>query len=268
MNNISIYLNDKTFIPKCIFGIAALVLAIDPILWLTRTWRDPSYESSGFIVFCVCFGLFIWSITSDRHSYKVNIKLPLLLLTISSVTRLVGQVLAINVIGALTLVLDVYAIGHLTQVRFRKRAISPGWLSVCFAFSLPLERIIQRTIGYVLQSVSADGACLVLGTIFDNVRCNGVRILINHQDVLVDLPCSGARALILVLLFYAVCMSVCRPGLAKGILGFGFTLLSGIIINVLRIVFLATGIAYPEYFMGIDVMEAPCMTYLVWYFFL
>ena len=257
MNNISIYLNDKTFIPKCIFGIAALVLAIDPILWLTRTWRDPSYESSGFIVFCVCFGLFIWSITSDRHSYKVNIKLPLLLLTISSVTRLVGQVFAINVIGALTLVLDVYAIGHLTQIRFRKRAISPGWLSVCFAFSLPLERIIQRTIGYVLQSVSADGACLVLGTIFDNVRCNGVRILINHQDVLVDLPCSGARALILVLLFYAVCMSVCRPGLAKGILGFGFTLLSGIIINVLRIVFLATGIAYPEYFMGIDVMEAP-----------
>ena len=257
MNNLSIHINDKTTIPKLIFGAAALVLAIDPILWLVRTWRDPSYDSSGFIVFCICVGVFLWSITSDHTADKVNLRLPLILLAISSLTRLVGQVFAINVIGALTLVLDVYAIGHLTQVGFRKRAISPGWLAICFAFSLPLERIIQRTIGYGLQTISADGACLVLGSIFDNVRCNGVRILMNHQDVLVDLPCSGARALLLVLLFYAVCMSVCRPGLVKGICGFGITLLSGVIINVLRIIFLATGIAYPKLFMGIDVMAAP-----------
>ena len=257
MNSLSIHLNDKTIIPKFIFGMAALALAIEPILWLVRTWGDPSYGSSGFIVFCVCAGIFLWSITSDRVNPKVNLRLPLFLLTISSLTRLVGQVLAINVIGAITLVLDVYAIGHLAAVGFRKRPISSGWLAICFAFSLPLERIIQRTIGYGLQSVSADGACLFLGNIFDNVHCNGIRILINHQDVLVDLPCSGARALILILLFYSACMSICRPGLAKGIAGFGITLLSGILVNVLRITFLATGIAYPNYFMGIDVMQAP-----------
>jgi len=257
MNSLSIHLNDKTIIPKIVFGLAALVLAIDPVLWLVQTWRDPSYDSSGFIVFCVCAGIFLWSITSDRLSRKVNLRLPLFLLTVSSLTRLVGQVFAINVIGAITLVLDVYAIGHLAAVGFRKRPISPGWLAVCFAFSLPLERIIQRTIGYGLQSVSADGACLVLGNIFDNVRCNGIRILINHQDVLVDLPCSGARALLLLLLFYSACMSVCRPGFVKGIVGFGITLLSGVFVNVLRIIFLATGIAYPNYFMGIDVMQTP-----------
>ena len=257
MNSLSINLKDKTNLPKIIFGVAALVLAVDPVLWLVRTWGDPSYDSSGFIVFCVCAGIFLWSITSDRLSHKVNLRLPLFLLTVSSLTRLVGQVLAINVIGAITLVLDVYAIGHLAAVGLRKRPISPGWLAICFAFSLPLERIIQRTIGYGLQSVSADGACLVLENIFDNVRCNGIRILINHQDVLVDLPCSGARALILVLLFYSACMSVCRPGLAKGVIGFGITLLSGVLVNVLRITFLATGIAYPDYFMGIDVMQTP-----------
>ena len=257
MNSLSIHLNDKTIIPKIVFGMAALALAIEPILWLVRTWADPSYDSSGFIVFCVCAGIFLWSITSDRVNPKVNLRLPLFLLTISSLTRLVGQILAINVIGAITLVLDVYAIGHLAAVGFRKRPISSGWLAICFAFSLPLERIIQRTIGYGLQSVSADGACLFLGNIFDNVHCNGIRILINHQDVLVDLPCSGARALILILLFYSACMSICRPGLAKGIAGFGITLLSGILVNVLRITFLATGIAYPNYFMGIDVMQAP-----------
>ena len=257
MNSLSIYLNDKTIIPKIFFGMAALALAVDPILWLVRTWSDPSYNSSGLIVFCVCAGIFLWSITSDRVNPKVNLRLPLFLLTISSLTRLVGQVLAINVIGAITLVLDVYAIGHLAAVGLRKRPISSGWLAICFAFSLPLERIIQRTIGYGLQSVSADGACLFLGNIFENVHCNGVRILINQQDVLVDLPCSGARALILILLFYSACMSICRPGLAKGITGFGITLLSGILVNVLRITFLATGIAYPNYFMEIDVMQAP-----------
>jgi len=112
MNSLSINLNDKTIIPKFIFGAAALVLAIDPVLWLVQTWRDPSYDSSGFIVFCVCAGIFLWSITSDRLSHKVNLGLPLFLLTVSSLTRLVGQVFAINVIGAITLVLDVYAIGH------------------------------------------------------------------------------------------------------------------------------------------------------------
>ncbi|SVE30726.1 uncharacterized protein METZ01_LOCUS483580, partial [marine metagenome] len=219
MNSPSINFKDKIVIPKFIFGGAALILAIDPILWLVQTWRDPSYDSSGFIVFCICAGLFLWSVTSERTAHTVNLRLPLFLLAVSALTRLVGQVLAINVIGAMTLVLDVYAIGHLAAVGFRKRPISPGWLATCFAFSLPLERIIQRTMGYGLQSVSADGACLVLGSIFDNVRCNGVRILIDHQDVLVDLPCSGARALILVLLFYAACMTVCRPGITKGILG-------------------------------------------------
>ena len=258
MNDIQIYFRDKFFLSKLIFGAAAVVLAIDPVLWLVQTWRDPSYDSSGFIVFCVCAGLFLWSVTSERTAHHtVNLRLPLFLLAVSALTRLVGQVLAINVVGAITLVLDVYAIGHLAAVGFRKRPISPGWLATCFAFSLPLERIIQRIMGYGLQSVSADGACTILDSIFDNVRCNGVRILINHQDVLVDLPCSGARALLLVLLFYAVCMTVCRPGIRKGILGLGLTFLSGILVNVLRIIVLATGIAYPGFFGGIDVMAAP-----------
>ena len=199
----SIVFKDKFFVSKVIFGVAAVILAVDPVLWLVRTWSDPSYNSSGLIVFCVCVGLFLWSVTSERKAHTVNLRLPFLLLSVSALTRMIGQVLAVNVIGAMTLVLDVYALGHLAAVRFRERPLSPGWLAICFAFSLPLERIIQRTIGYALQSVSADGACLLLGSIFDNVRCNGVRILIDNQDVLVDLPCSGARALLLLLLFYA-----------------------------------------------------------------
>ena len=253
----SIPFKGKFFVSKVIFGIAAVILAVDPVLWLVQTWSDPSYNSSGLIVFCVCVGLFLWSVTSDRTANTVNLRLPFFLLSVSALTRMVGQVLAVNVIGAITLVLDVYALGHLAAVGFRQRPISPGWLAICFAFTLPLERIVQRTIGYGLQSVSADGACLLLGSIFDNVRCNGVRILIDNQDVLVDLPCSGARALLLLLLFYATCMTVCRPGTAKGILGLVLTIISGVLVNVIRIVVIATGLVYPELFMNIDVMEAP-----------
>ena len=34
MHSLPVQLNDKTIIPKFIFGAAALVLAIDPVLWL------------------------------------------------------------------------------------------------------------------------------------------------------------------------------------------------------------------------------------------
>ena len=32
-------------LPKIIFGLVALVLALDPIKWLVNTWLDPSYDS-------------------------------------------------------------------------------------------------------------------------------------------------------------------------------------------------------------------------------
>ena len=59
----SIVFKDKFFVSKVIFGVAAVILAVDPVLWLVRTWSDPSYNSSGLIVFCVCVGLFLWSVT-------------------------------------------------------------------------------------------------------------------------------------------------------------------------------------------------------------
>ena len=52
-------------------------------------------------------------------------------------------------------------------------------------------------------------------------------------------------------------MTLCRPGTAKGILGLILTIISGVLVNVFRIVVMATGLVYPELFMNIDVMEAP-----------
>jgi exosortase/archaeosortase family protein len=241
-----------------LFALAAIILAYEPVIWLINTWRDPSYDSKGFIVFAVCVAMFIWSISSSKVTCQpARSKSSLLLLAGSAFIRLTGQVLAVNVIGALTLVIDVYAISRLFSLDLRARAISPLWLAVCFAFSLPLERILQRTIGYGLQHISADGACFVLGSIFENVSCYGVRILIDTQDVLVDLPCSGARSFLLLLFFFFICASVGSFRFLNAVAGLLVTIFSAFVVNVLRICSLAACLAYPSLIGGVDVMAQP-----------
>jgi exosortase/archaeosortase family protein len=258
MINARTHLQAPRFLPGLIFGTAALVLAYEPIHWLVQTWQDPAYDSKGFFIFLVCAGLFLWSVTSPRNlSHPENTRWAVILLAATALIRLTGQVFAVNIIGALALVIDVYALATLAGVQHRERPISPGWLAICFLFALPLERVMQHTIGFGLQSLSAGSACLILGGLFDNVSCHGVRILINQKDVLVDLPCSGARTLLLLQLFYAACMTVVRPSLISGLFGFCVTLFSSLWINIFRIMALAVGIAYPEMVFGMDVMAEP-----------
>lgn len=239
-----------------ILGLAAIILAFDPVFWLMNTWQDPSYDSKGFIVFGGCVGLFLWSVTSKKVAqHPIDKRFPFILLGLSAFVRLLGQIAAINVIGALTLIIDVFAIASLCGLQHRIRALSPFWLAICFGFALPLERIIQRTIGYGLQHLSANGACSLLQSTFENVQCFGVRILINAQDVMVDLPCSGARSALLLLLFFCVCAALSRLKIRHVFLGLGVTLLSAITVNILRISILAVGMAYPV--VSIDVMAQP-----------
>lgn len=238
-----------------LFGAAA-VLAFHPLFWLVQTWMDPSYDSKGFLVFLFCAGLFVWSVSSQKTTCRpVDYRKPFVLLGLSAGVRLAGQVLAVNVIGAITLLVDVFAISHMAGLQNRVRAVSPFWLAVCFGFSLPLERIVQRMGGYGLQHLSAEGACGLLGRFFDNVACNGVRILIEGQDVLVDLPCSGARSVLLLLFFYCCCAAVGRFHPLAAFFGGGVALISALLANMLRICILAIGIAFP--IGGFNVMAQP-----------
>ena len=243
-----------------LLAAAALILALDPVLWLVATWRDPAYDFNGFLVFLVTAALFAWSATSPvvGHDRPRRI-VALTLILVSATVRLAGQVLAINTVGAFCLVLDVYALGLLLRLAARARPISPAWLAVVFAFSLPLERIVQRTIGYALQHVSAGGACGLLEALYGkgNVNCEGVRILLSGADVLVDLPCSGARTLLWTLLAFAASAALCRPTLLQAAAGFAITLTSALLANILRIVVLAIGIAEPARLGGLAVMEQP-----------
>ncbi len=242
-----------------VFAAAAIVLGYEPVKWLLNTWLEPSYDSKGFYIFLAVAGLFVWSVTSAKTLPKNarQQRTAFALLGVTALVRLLGQVLAINTIGALALVLDVYALGLLFGLGSRVRKLSPGWLAIAFAFSLPLERIAQRTIGYALQSISADGACLILGGLFDQLKCYGVRIVLDGIDVLVDLPCSGARSILLLLLCFALVSSLVRPTVKQMLIGALLTLTAGLLANMVRIAVLAIGIARPLSFFGIDVMAQP-----------
>jgi exosortase/archaeosortase family protein len=258
MNNAYKHFKDTRQLATLIFATAAIVLVYEPIAWLIRTWQDPAYDSKGFYIFLICAGMFLWSVTSPLKSNSSNnTRWAFILLAATALIRLAGQVLAVNIIGALALVVDVYALATLTGVQNRVRSISPGWLAVCFLFVLPLERVLQHTVGFALQSISASSSCVILSALFDDVHCAGMRILINNKDVLVDLPCSGARALLLLQLFYAACMAVCQPHLLSGMIGLFISLATAVFVNIFRVMTLAIGIAYPEWFFGTDVMAEP-----------
>ena len=250
---------NRNIVSVVLFVAVALILAFEPVRWLVNTWREPAYDSKGFYVFAACMAVFFLSISSSRGrtvgSRRKTTALALLAFTM--LVRLAGQVLAVNTIGALALVIDVWALGLLFDLKGRQRPVSPGWLAIAFAFSLPLERIAQRTIGYGLQMISSDGACFLLGGFFDDLKCYGVRLVLARRDVLVDLPCSGARSILLLLLSFALLAALVRPTTRQAAVGGLLALFSGLLANMLRISLLAAGIGRPELFFNLDVMASP-----------
>ena len=248
----------RAAIPKLVLIAAMVLLAAEPALWLLNSWQEAAYDSHGWIAFVLCVGLFVWSATSSKTTCRrtpQNYTYGLLIAAAS--VRLISQLLAINVIGALTLVIDVFALACLAELPYRKRAVSPFWLAGLFFFCLPLERIIQRSIGYGLQHLSADGACHLLSGLFEQTVCHGVRIIIEGQDVLVDLPCSGARALLLLMGLFCLLAATHRPTWKMALTGVVITLASSLVTNMLRITLLGIGVAKPIWPGGIDVMAQP-----------
>jgi exosortase/archaeosortase family protein len=243
---------------KVAFAAGLIVLAAGPVVWLVGTWIDPAFDSHGLMYFGVVAALAAWSASSrqvDRTPRDERFAIGLL--CAAAIVRFVGQVLAIDTIGALALVIDVYALARLAGLGRRARALSPLWLAAAFAFALPLERIVQRSIGYPLQEMSAAGACGMLGALFGDVRCTGVHIGVGGADVLVDLPCSGARALIVFGFAFAVTAALTRPGLRAGLIGAAIALAAAVAGNLVRITMLASGVALGPARLGFDVMMQP-----------
>jgi exosortase/archaeosortase family protein len=172
------------------------------------------------------------------------------LLILAACIRAAGELLAIRVLGGMTLAVDVYALASLTRLHHRERAVAPVGLAALFLLSLPVERIAQRLIGFPLQLLSAKGACGVLSFGWTDVVCDGVNIDLAGTSVLVDLPCSGTQGLFIVAIVFLGLATTTRPRLLHLARGVVVALAAGLFANTLRISALASGIARGGRFRG------------------
>lgn len=247
----------KTPIGTLLFAAASFVLAIHPVVWLVKTWQDPSYDSDGYLFLLAVVGLTVWSIASGKpQPSKKHQGLPIALLLFSGAIRFFSQVLAINFLGGLALAIDVYAVMKLLKVGSRPRAISPFWLAILFLLSLPIERLLQRFAGLILQDASAFGACKTLALFFDDLHCAGTLLTLRGHEILVDLPCSGTSSLMIVIGTLTVFCAIHRPRPAIASVWFGLSLLLSVVFNSLRITMLSLGVAYSKA-LPFDVMAEP-----------
>ncbi|MCZ6619760.1 MAG: exosortase T [Gammaproteobacteria bacterium] len=224
----------------------AALLALEPTLWLVGTWHREGYDGIGVVAFALVAGLFTWSMASPVRGDTTANPRTYLLLAATAVIRLAAQVLDVNAIGALLLAVDVYALAYLARLPHRSRSLSPFWLAVLFCFSLPIEPMLQRVVGYGLQQISAFLACGMLTPFFDSLTCSGVRLQVNGADVLVDLPCSGAELVSITAFIFAVINTLNKPTAAGAAIGSAACLIFALLGNGLRITLLAAGIANAE----------------------
>lgn len=229
--------------------VASALLVIEPARWLITSWRDPSYQSYGAVYGIILLGLVGVSLKSSPPSGAPVAGRVFAVFLAAAIIRFSGQILAINILSALALALDVFAVATVLRLDRRKFALSPSWMAVFFLFALPLGPILQRVAGFPLQMISADLACQMLQPFFRDLLCEGVRLRVNDIDVLVDLPCSGASGLLLMVSLWAFLNVLYRPRLLPAILGGVGVICLSIFGNALRISLLASGLA-----VGVDTM--------------
>lgn len=238
-------------------ALASAVLAIEPVLWLIQSWRDPSYQSYGALYGLLLAGLVLLSLTSSRPQGTDRRGQVFAVFLAAACVRLGGQVLAINILSALALALDVFALAVFLRLDQRRIALSPKWLAALFLFCLPLGPILERVAGFPLQVMSAHVACAMLSPFFPDLICEGVRLRVGGVDVLVDLPCSGAVGLLQLVSLWACLNALYRPALLPA-LGGGLLIAAATVLgNGLRITLLAAGLAQ-----GTDTM-APTLHSLI-----
>lgn len=243
----------------------ALLLAYEPVLWLLGSWYLPGYPRSGPIVFALVLLLFGYSVSSPpreglrdglsrgvEKGFRRGQSVGLGLLLFSACVRAAAQVADINLLGALVLAVDVYAIALLVGTGTRQRAIAPFWLAVVFCFCLPLEPWLQRLLGTPLQWLSAQGACGLLSLGVDDLICDGMRLSVHGVEVLVDLACSGSQLLVQASLLLALLFACAAPRPLTFVVGLLLSLVLVWLLNAVRITLLALGLVYQPW--GLDVM--------------
>ena len=236
------------------FVPALFLLAVQPAIWLVRSWFDPGYDSDGEWIFLLAAGLLAASARSKRLAPTParHLRTALWLEFGTAAIRVAGELLAVRTIGALALVVDVYALGLGLGLGHRRRSLSPVGLALLFSLSLPVERLIQRGLGYPMQLLSARGACAVLEPLHPGLTCTGTLISLEGAALSVDLPCSGARGLVLLGALFFALLALRRFRVSRIPVAAVVVVTGAFLSNALRLVLLAEGLL-----LGLDVTSEP-----------
>lgn len=232
-------------------GLAALV--VDPALWLGRTWLDPAYQSDGAIAAGIVLALLVASVASGSPAPDArDRRRAWVALAVTAAVRLAGRVLAVNTIGALALVVDVWALATLLGVSRRPFALHPAPLALLFALSLPVEHLAQRILGHPLQLLAAGVSEWLLSPFFPELVREGVLLVHPALELAVDLPCSGARGLVLLSALALGLASRRVVGARGALLWIGAVGVGALAANALRIIALFVGGVH-----GVPIIEEP-----------
>ena len=232
---------DRRLLPPLLAAPGLVALVVEPAVWLIGTWTDPSYESDGALAALAVAALYVRAVRSGPAAGAASPRAALGLLVAAAAARLAGRVLAIHLVGAVALVLDVAAIGLLLGVQRRPWAVSPWAAAALFGFALPVENVVQRVLGHPLQLAAASVAERALAVGYEDVVRTGTLLGRPGIELAIDLPCSGARGLTL-LAALAVGLSCRRqPGVARLGLAAVATIGGAVLANTLRIVTLFAG---------------------------
>jgi exosortase/archaeosortase family protein len=234
----------KPLLPLLLAAPGLIALAYEPLAWLIRTWLDPHYGSPGGWIAALCAVLALRSLRSGPAEAGGSAARAAVLLVLgAALLRLAGRLLAMNVVGALALCLDVWALGLALRLERRPRAVSPAALAALFALALPVERLLQKLFGHPLRLIAAAAAERLLGPLYGGVQRNGTLLAWNGVELSIELPCSGAQGLLL-LCVLAAALACGRRLRVRHVLAATAAVASGALLaNTLRIVVLFTGSA-------------------------
>jgi len=245
----------KSFLAGLLSVAGVAVLGYEPALWLQETWAKSSFDSAGGHFTAIVVGLFAWSATSPvvEEAPPVDLRTHL---AAAVAFRCLGQLLVVPVLGALALVVVVYALARVLHLGRRRRAVSPRWLAVLFGLTLPVEYFAKRLFGYGLQKLATDASCRLLHIFYTDLQCAAVELTLLGERVFVDSPCSGARTLVLFFILFAALAALLQPSRRRAAAGAGLAVLAAFCVNCLRIALLAAGLAHRPW-LGVDVMAQP-----------
>ncbi len=219
-----------------------VVLAVEPVRWLVRTWTDPAYDSDGAWVALLCLGVLVRCVTSGpAERDDTALRRALWLWLGAAAVRLLGRVLDVDHIAALALVADVGALALLLRTSRRPWPVAPWALAGLFAMALPVQHALQQLASWPLRVASTVTAASVLRGVWPELRREGTVLLLPDGPLSVALPCSGASGL--VLLGTLALAIACRRRLDRSawLLGAAAVLAGAWLTNTLRIVILALG---------------------------